>query len=467
MRWASISLLLVLGGCGASQGDNNDGAMGHGGSAGESTPRNAGSSIASSTTGAGGNTAPAGGAGSSAPATGGSPNTGVGGMPNAGGNGGSMAMVGDGGRGAATQCTGAAKTTLPAGAPTLKPGEWTDITPKDMVPLKGTNQTMIAQGIAIDPCDVSTLYWCSTPFDTSKGGLFKSTDAGSTWKKLGNFDAPLHVRIDPGNPQHLYVGDGVRGATQGFWVSNDGGATWTMPQGFKDVCTQVGIPSSCGMFDIYDVSVDPTDFKHVLLSFHSPWSWGDANKGSGVLESTDGGETWIPHGYPNQFGYGTSVDFLYEPSLGIGNSSTWMVGEQGGGGHFRTTDAGKTWTKVSDNGIFHGGGHIYYSRAGVLFASGAPQNMRSTDNGVTWTLTGPGNSTAVFGDGKLLYSAPALGNNPYFTSPETDGMTWSAYQGGAQKWNNGGPFEITLDAANGILYSSNWEMGAMAMKIAR
>ena len=212
--------------------------------------------------------------------------------------------------------------------------------------------------------------------------------------------------------------------------------------------------------------MDPSDFKHVLLSFHSPWNWGDSNKGSGVLESKDGGDTWIPHGYPNQFGYGTSVDFLYEPSLGIGDSGTWMVGEQGGG-HYRTTDSGKTWTKVSSNGIFHGGGHIYYTKAGVLFASGAPQNMRSTDNGATWTLTGPGNSTAVFGDGTLLYSAPALGNNPYFTSPETDGTTWTPYQGGAQKWNNGGPFEITFDSANGILYSSNWEMGAMAMKLAR
>jgi photosystem II stability/assembly factor-like uncharacterized protein len=436
------------------------------GSTGPSTSGSAGSST-SSTSGAGGSNAPTGSAGSATMGSGGNGNAGTGGAANAAGNGGSgMVTVGDGGRGTPTKCTGVVKTALPAGAPTLKPGEWTDITPKDMVSLRGTNQTMIAQGIAIDPCDVSTLYWCSTPFDTSKGGLFKSTDAGSTWKKLGNFDAPLHVRIDPGNPQHLYVGDGVRGATQGFWVSTDGGATWTMPKGFKDVCTQVGIPSSCGMYDVYDVSVDPSDFKHVLLSFHSPWSWGDANKGSGVLESKDGGESWIPHAYPNQFGYGTSVDFLYEPSLGIGDSSTWMVGEQGGGGHFRTTDAGKTWTKVSDNGIFHGGGHSYYSKAGVLFASGAPQNMRSTDNGATWTLTGPGNSTAVFGDGKLLYSAPALGNNPYFTSPETDGMTWTPYQGGAQKWNNGGPFEITIDAANGILYSSNWEMGAMAMKIA-
>ena len=301
MRWINFSLLVVLGGCGASQsGNDGNGAAESAGSAGEPSSGGSGST---DPTGAGGSSNPIGGAGGSATGTGGAPNTGSAGSKNVGG-GGTNAMAGDGGRGSA-KCTAQAKTALPARAPVLVPGEWTDITPKDLVPLKGTNQTMIAQGIALDPCDASTLYWGSTPFNISKGGLFKSTDAGSTWKKLGKFDAPLHVRIDPGNNQHLYVGDGVRGATQGFWVSNDGGDTWTMPQAFKDICTTVGIPSSCGMLDIYDVSVDPSDFKHVLLSFHSPWNWGDSNKGSGVLESKDGGDTWIPHGYPNQFGYGT------------------------------------------------------------------------------------------------------------------------------------------------------------------
>ena len=170
-------------------------------------------------------------------------------------------------------------------------------------------------------------------------------------------------------------------------------------------------------------------------------------------------------GYPNQFGYGTSVDFLYEPSLGIGDSGTWMVGEQGGG-HYRTTDSGKTWTKVSNNGIFHGGGHIYYTKAGLLFASGSPQNMRSTDNGATWTLTGPGNSTAVFGTGPCSTGARAR-QQPLLHLAGDRRNDLDAYQGGAQKWNNGGPFEITFDSANGILYSSNWEMGAMAMKLAR
>jgi BNR/Asp-box repeat len=356
--------------------------------------------------------------------------------------------------------------TLPAGAPALQPGVWTDITPAALVQYKGTNQTMIAQGIALDPCDVSTLYWCTTPFDTTKGGLFRSRDAGATWTKVGNFDAPLHIRIDPKDSAHMYVGDGVRGATMGFWVSKDGGATWVKPKGFQALPASIGITSSSGMDDIYDIAVDPTDFNHVLLSFHSPFTWNDSNRGAGVAESKDGGETWVAYEQKGQWGYGHSISFLFAPGLGIGNSNTWLLSTQGAG-RYRTTDGGKTWAKVTNTNIFHGGGTVFYNPQGVLFASGAPDNLRSTDNGVTWTTTGPGQSTCVFGDGTLLYSAPALGDNPWFTSPESDGTKWTPYANGAQKWHNGGPFEIAYDATNGILYSSNWEMGAMALKIKR
>ena len=175
-------------------------------------------------------------------------------MGGSGGGGGSASSTGGsgGGGGAGTgggapviikaDCTVPVTAGLPASAPKLTPGKWTDITPADHVALKGTAQTMIAQGIALDPCQPTTIYWCTTPFDTSKGGLFKSTDAGATWRRIGkvtpdysgidHLDEPLHVRVDPKDSQHLYVGDGVRGGTQGFWVSHDGGETFAKPPGW-------------------------------------------------------------------------------------------------------------------------------------------------------------------------------------------------------------------------------------------
>jgi hypothetical protein len=43
-------------------------------------------------------------------------------------------------------------------------------------------------------------------------------------------------------------------------------------------------------------------------------------------------------------------------------------------------------------------------------------------------------------------------------------MTWTPYNGGAQKFTDG-PFEMAFDAANGILYSANWGNGILALKV--
>jgi hypothetical protein len=70
--------------------------------------------------------------------------------------------------------------------------------------------------MAIDPNTPSTLYLCICAYDVQYGGLFKTTDAGSSWTKVGDLDEPLHLVIDPKNSNHLYCVDGVRGNTIGF-----------------------------------------------------------------------------------------------------------------------------------------------------------------------------------------------------------------------------------------------------------
>ncbi len=451
----NLSLLGValLYGCGSSTA-----AGGAGASAGNTSEIGGNSpAVAGAGTGAqsGGGGATSGAAGSAA--------GGVSGLSGAGGSAGAGAATGGAASGAHTQrCSDPVKTSLPATAPALVAGVWKNITPATHLGFLGAPETMIAQGIAIDPCDTTTLYWGTTPYQTDKGGLFKTTDGGGSWTKIGPFDEPLHIRIDPTNPKHLYVGDGVRGNTLGFWVSHDGGDTWAKPDGFEKVAASIGITQSSGMEDIYDVGVDPTDFQHVLLSFHSPWNWNEFDRGAGVLESRDGGDTWKVIERQG-WGQGHSIRFLYEPELGIGDANTWLLGTQGPG-YWRTTDAGKTWTKVTDNGIAHGGGTSYYNRDGVLFASGNPKNLRSTDNGATWTPTDPGGSTCVFGDGKHLYSAPALGKGPIFVSDESDGLTWKPFDAG-QVFENGGPYEMVFDKVNHVLYASMWEQGVWALKV--
>jgi hypothetical protein len=114
--------------------------------------------------------------------------------------------------------------------------------------------------MAIDPCNPAVLYLCvASNNQTTNRGVYKSTDAGATWNKVGHLDTPLHVRVDPKDGNHLYANDGVWGGTQGFYVSKDGGNTFTMPPTFNALATDQKI----FVYDTYDVVADPSDFQHV------------------------------------------------------------------------------------------------------------------------------------------------------------------------------------------------------------
>jgi photosystem II stability/assembly factor-like uncharacterized protein len=320
------------------------------------------------------------------------------------------------------------------------------------------------QGMAIDPCDPSTLYLTVCSFDVvgDEAGLYKSTDAGATWERTSLLDEPIRIRIDPHDSNHLYAVDGVRGDTQGFSVSFDAGKSFEHPAAFVDLKTSADM----FQYDTYDLAVDPTDFAHVLVSHHSAWGWTDTkwNTNSGVLESKDGGLSWLVHEPLEGWGSGHAINFLFNPELGLGDSDTWLLGTQGAG-MFRTSDAGKTWTKVADIGIQHGGGSVYYDKAGILYASGANSNLRSTDNGLTWTaISDPRGYNAVFGDGQSLYTAPGFGPTSFFTSPEGEGTTWTPFTPNQQF--DSGPFEMALDRTNGILYTASWGDGLWALKLA-
>ncbi len=452
---------LMLAACSAASNDDPT-AAGVGGSAGDGNTGGTANAGGAASNGASGAISSAGGNGM---AGNGTAAGGAAGKPTAGGSGGSSGggLLGDGGVGVAAKCGTPVGPGLPPGAPVLTKGTWKDISPAGVN--IGTGP-IFTQGMAVDPCNPGVLFLTVSAFDSPIGGLFKSIDAGSTWKRVakvttgvGYIDEPIRVRIDPKNTQHMYVGDGVRGSTQGFWVSMDGGETFIQPKGFVDI---QNAPDKLFAYDVYDVAVDPTDFNHVLLSFHS--MWGDQNtkwKGNaGVLESKDGGTTWMAHPPVDGFGQGDAIHFLYKPELGVGDANTWLFSTQAGT-RYRTKDGGQNWTKITDTGIVHGGGTLYYTKAGVLYASGYPKNVRSTDNGVTWTpLDGP-DSTAIFGDGTNLYTGKTFGPAPVLISPESDGLKWTAYN--TQQFAQG-PFELAYDSINGILYNASWTAGIWALK---
>jgi hypothetical protein len=346
-------------------------------------------------------------------------------------------------------CPEGSSSVLPETAPELTVGTWVNISPPG-VPFDAS-ASAVTQGMDMDRCNPGTLYVCVR---FGGAGIYKTTDGGGTWNEAGAQDGCIGVRTDPSDPMHVYSGDGVGSSTDGFYYSTDGGDTWTMPQGFIDFANEGG------SYDVYSVELDPSDYQHVLVTFHSGWKNSPEN---GVVESFDGGITWEKAGMPGAGANdGTDVYFLYEPSLGIGDSQTWLFGTQVNG-HWRTTNSGDTWTKVSDINMQHGGGAKYYTQEGVLYISSSEGILKSTNNGESFTNVGPngGAYLSVLGDGTHLWTGNH-GGGSFKWAPESDDTNWTDFN--SQTFFEG-PFELALDPMNHILYGANIRAGVFALKL--
>ena len=124
---------------------------------------------------------------------------------------------------------------------------------------------------------------------TEERGVYKSTDGGTTWRKVlfANKDAgAIDLIIDPGNPRILYASTwNVRrtpyslssgGDGSAIWKSTDGGDTW------KNISSNKGLPK--GTWGISGIAVSPVnpDMVYAIIE----------NEKGGVFKSMDGGTTW-------------------------------------------------------------------------------------------------------------------------------------------------------------------------------
>ena len=269
------------------------------------------------------------------------------------------------------------------------------------------DQAVAAIGaLAIAPSDPKQVWagtgeaWVIRDSDVMGDGVYKSIDAGATWKHMGLPETGRIGRIvvHPTNPNIAFVCaiGRVTGPQQerGVFKTTDGGTTW------KRVLF-VSPDAGCS-----GLSMDAKD-PNVL--FAGTWqvvmhTWGEfsGGPGSGVYKSTDGGETWkkIESGLPRS-PYG-KVDVAVAPSNSQRVFALIQTADQGS--LWRSDDGGTTFKVVSwDRSLVGRAG--YYIRIAVN-----PQNPddvliansgfhRSYDGGVTFGGRGGGGGAAAAAPG--------------------------------------------------------------------
>jgi photosystem II stability/assembly factor-like uncharacterized protein len=262
--------------------------------------------------------------------------------------------------------------------------------------------------IAVAPSDEHVLYVATGEHairgqSSSYGdGVYKSTDQGRSWKKLGlaGTRQVSAVRVHPRNPDVVYVaaqGDRWKGsAERGIYRSTDGGATWAL--------VLAGTNATSGASDL---SMDPANPRILYAAFwdhqRMPWMVRSGGPGSGIWKSTDGGDSWtrLTEGLPSLMGkVGVAVSPANPDRLFA------IVEAEPGGGLYRSDDAGKSWRLQSGDRLIQTRSWYYMkvtadpANADVVWVMNAPV-LKSIDGGRTFAAV-----RATHGDNHQLWISP-------------------------------------------------------------
>ncbi len=259
---------------------------------------------------------------------------------------------------------------------------------------------------------------------TSMGdGVYKSTDAGKTWKHVG-LGETRHISdvvIHPTHPDILFVA--AQGAQygpsqqRGIYRSLNGGNTWEQV---------LYVNENTG------ASALSMDMKNPLILYaalwqhqRSPWKMESGGPGSGIYKSTDGGNTWklLKEGLPKTFGKaGISVSRANPERV-------FAVIEAEGekGGVYRSDDAGKKWKQVNKNRINIARSWYYME----IFAD--PQNEN-----VVYVLNAPVTKSIDGGKSFTPVPTPHGDNHHLWIHPFDNQKMINSNDGGANVSNNGG-----------------------------
>tara|TARA_R110002049_G_scaffold2214_32_gene16080 strand:+ start:2354 stop:5443 length:3090 start_codon:yes stop_codon:yes gene_type:complete len=290
--------------------------------------------------------------------------------------------------------------------------------------------------VKLDPNNPDEVIWVGTGETWTRNsvtigdGLYKSTDGGSNWKKMGfeNSERIASIAINPNNSDEIYVG--VLGALwsdcdeRGVYKSVDGGKTWNK-------ILYVG--PSTGAADVIMDPENPNVLYASMWQFRrSGWGFSSGGENSALYKSTDSGKSWnkIHNGFPS--GKLGRIAVAVAPSDNNIIYAVLETEDKTKNGLWKSTNAGQSWEHLnSDFGLVVR--PFYFSRIVVdpknpdILVKGGLSGSISRDGGKTFKNLGQMHSDIhdlAFGinNSDIIYSG-------------TDGGVY-------RSWNGGTTFEI-------------------------
>ena len=288
--------------------------------------------------------------------------------------------------------------------------------------------------IAVAPSNPKVLYVGTGETDIRNDmitgdGMFKSVDAGKSWKYAGLRETRTisAIVVDPHDPNVVYASSMghvfAPNADRGVFKSTDGGKTWRKILFVDDKTGAI------------DLVMDPRDPKVLYAAMwqaqRTPWSLNDGGPGSGLYKTTDGGAHWtnlsrnpgLPGGVLGRIGVDVAAS---NPSI------VFAIVQAKGGGVFRSGDAGATWHRVNDKWSLRQRAFYYMS---IYVDPTNPKTVYVPNVDGVWVSHDGGKGFSLLhmrhGDNHIVWINPRdpkvllVGNDGGGTVSTDGGKTWS------------------------------------------